>query len=99
LPNKARLQNVISLTNLLRFVDVFGFDLFSQTGRDGAFFRFTNPFISDQHGLGEVLSTNSVSSNLYLVGAILESCLSLFLILGYDFSAAPPPWQEQDVPS
>ncbi|MEY4317066.1 MAG: hypothetical protein RI902_874 [Pseudomonadota bacterium] len=44
-------------------------------------------------------STNSVSSNLYLVGAILVSCLSLFLILGYDFHGALLPWQEHHAPS
>ena len=44
-------------------------------------------------------SNNSVSSNLYLVGAILVSCLSLFLILGYDFHGTFLPWQKSHVPS
>lgn len=44
-------------------------------------------------------STNNVSSNLYLMGAILVSGLSLFLILGYDFHVAALPWQKLDVPS
>ncbi len=37
-------QNVIPLTNLLCLVDVFGFELFSQTQKNGAFLRFANTF-------------------------------------------------------
>jgi transcriptional regulator with XRE-family HTH domain len=44
-------------------------------------------------------STNSLGSRLYLFGAILVSCLSLFLILDYDFHGAPLHQQAQDVPS
>lgn len=44
-------------------------------------------------------SINSLSSRLYLFGAILVSCLSLFLILDYDLLVAPHHQQAQDVPS
>jgi hypothetical protein len=44
-------------------------------------------------------SSNSLSSRLYLFGAILVSCLSLFLILDYDFHDVPHHPQAQDAPS
>jgi hypothetical protein len=42
-------------------------------------------------------SNNSVSSKLYLVGAILVSTVSLLLILDYDFDGAILPWKQHDL--
>jgi transcriptional regulator with XRE-family HTH domain len=42
-------------------------------------------------------STGNLSSKIYLLGAVVMSCLALFLTLGYDFQVSPFPWLGQEM--